>query len=132
MFRQTFSLLYAVQIAGIGVPLDIDSERITYREGISIRKSMRMKGCRGMKYGKGLVDLIKDYLQFMNKSQGKQQLIIAIDDLDLCSANAYKMAEQIRKYLIIPNVCIVISVKIDQLELCVREKKTGSIKTVYL
>ncbi len=37
------------------MPLDIDSGRITYREGISIRKSMRMKGCRGMKYGKGLV-----------------------------------------------------------------------------
>lgn len=78
-----------------------------------------------------LVDLIKDYLQFMNKSQGKQQLIIAIDDLDLCSANAYKMAEQIRKYLIIPNVCIVISVKIDQLELCVREKKLEEFKMMY-
>ena len=47
-----------------------------------------------------LTELIKDYLNFMETRDGKKQLIIAIDDLDLCSANAYKMTEQIRKYLI--------------------------------
>ncbi len=78
-----------------------------------------------------LTELIKDYLDFMEKRQGKKQLIIAIDDLDLCNSNAYKMAEQIRKYLIIPQVCIVISIRIEQLELCVREKNLKEFKQLY-
>ena len=78
-----------------------------------------------------LTELIKDYLNFMETRDGKKQLIIAIDDLDLCSANAYKMTEQIRKYLIIPHVCIVISVKIEQLELCIREKNLKEFQEIY-
>lgn len=78
-----------------------------------------------------LAKLIKDYLDFMETPQGKKQLIIAIDDLDLCSANAYKMTEQIRKYLIIPHVSIVISVKIEQLELCIREKNLKEFQEIY-
>ena len=69
--------------------------------------------------------LLELYLEFMDNSRNKkcrkQQIIIAIDDLDLCSSNAYKMAEQIRKYLILPQVVIVMAVKIEQLELCVQE-----------
>ncbi len=79
-----------------------------------------------------LARLIFDYLEFMNEGNaGDCQLILAIDDLDLCSANAYKMAEQIRKYLIIPHVLIVISVKIDQLELCIREQNLHDFKKLY-
>lgn len=78
-----------------------------------------------------LTELIKDYLNFMETRDGKKQLIIAIDDLDLCSANAYKMTEQIRKYLVIPHVCIVISVKIEQLELCIREKNLKEFQEIY-
>ena len=70
-----------------------------------------------------LTKLITEYLKFMQGDSNKDSyLILAIDDLDLCSSNAYKMAEQIRKYLIIPHVVIVMSVKIDQLELCVWEQ----------
>lgn len=78
---------------------------------------------------KELKDLITKYLEVMEKYDnnyteecGIRRLIIAIDDLDLCSINAYKMAEQIRKYLIIPNVIIIMAVKIDQLELCIEER----------
>ncbi len=78
-----------------------------------------------------LSKLIAEYLSFMDQSEKQHQLIIAIDDLDLCSANAYKMAEQIRKYLMIPNVSIVISVKIDQLELCIREKNLKDFEEIY-
>lgn len=69
-----------------------------------------------------LIRLISYYLEFLGGGKENQQLIIAIDDLDLCSANAYKMTEQIRKYLIIPHVTIVMCVRIEQLELCIREK----------
>lgn len=80
-----------------------------------------------------LSKLVKEYLEFKAKNQNKEvpQMIIAIDDLDLCSSNAYKMAEQIRKYLVIPNVSIVISVKIDQLELCIRERNLRDFEKTY-
>lgn len=67
--------------------------------------------------------LIKIYLEFMVSGNGKKKLLIAIDDLDLCNANAYKMAEQIRKYLIIPDVVIIMALKIEQLQMCVQEEK---------
>ncbi len=79
-----------------------------------------------------LTKLITEYLKFMQGDSNKDSyLILAIDDLDLCSSNAYKMAEQIRKYLIIPHVVIVMSVKIDQLELCVREQNLHDYEKLY-
>ena len=75
--------------------------------------------------------LVKEYLEVMGGGEKGRQLLLAIDDLDLCSANAYRMAEQIRKYLIIPHVFIVISVKIEQLELCIREKNLKDFQEIY-
>lgn len=83
-----------------------------------------------------LEKLIIMYLDVMVKEQRKCQaktnasLLVAIDDLDLCSSHVYKMAEQIRKYLILPNVVIVMAVKIEQLELCVQEKNLKNFKNV--
>ena len=78
--------------------------------------------------------LIKQYLIFIRKSgsegREKQNLIIAVDDLDLCNSNAYKMAEQIRKYLIIPQIVIVMAVRIEQLELCVEENTIAGFKGI--
>lgn len=78
--------------------------------------------------------LIKQYLTFVRKSsaeeRGKQNLIIAVDDLDLCNSNAYKMAEQIRKYLIIPQIVIVMAVRIEQLEMCVEENTIAEFKGI--
>lgn len=81
-----------------------------------------------------LQELIKQYLAFIKKCSDreneKERLIIAIDDLDLCNSNAYKMAEQIRKYLIIPQIIIIMAVKIEQLELCVEENTIAEFKGV--
>lgn len=78
--------------------------------------------------------LIKQYLIFVRKSgsegREKQNLIIAVDDLDLCNSNAYKMAEQIRKYLIIPQIVIVMAVRIEQLEMCVEENTIAGFKGI--
>lgn len=79
--------------------------------------------------------LIQMYLETMMKAKGVRNekdgnIIIAIDDLDLCSSHAYKMAEQIRKYLILPNVVIVMAVKVEQLEMCVKEKNLADYKNV--
>ena len=78
-----------------------------------------------------LKKLIGLYLKFMLGSNGERgRLLIAIDDLDLCSVNAYKMAEQIRKYLIIPNVIIVMAIKVEQLQLCVQEENFRSYRNI--
>ena len=83
-----------------------------------------------------LEKLVTMYLEVMMKVQKPQKekksksLLIAIDDLDLCSNHAYKMAEQIRKYLILPNVAIVMAVKIEQLELCVWEQNFKNYENV--
>ncbi len=72
-----------------------------------------------------LSDLIDMYLKFRigDKNAGdRSKLVIAIDDLDLCSDQVYQMAEEIRKYLIIPNVVIVMALRIEQLEDCICEK----------
>ena len=73
-----------------------------------------------------LWELVRMYISVMSNGKNEKRksgcLLIAIDDLDLCSFHAYKMAEQIRKYLIIPNVVIVMALKIEQLKLCVQEQ----------
>ena len=69
--------------------------------------------------------LIEMYLEFRmcEKNAGdKNKLVITIDDLDLCSDKVYQMTEEIRKYLILPNVIIVMALRIGQLEDCICEK----------
>lgn len=56
-------------------------------------------------------DLISQYLDYKKK----KHLVIAIDDLDLNMTEAYRMAEQIRKYLCVKHCTVLISLKIDQL-----------------
>ncbi len=79
-----------------------------------------------------LKNLIKIYLDYMMEERDSEnkKLLIAIDDLDLCNANAYKMAEQIRKYLIIPDVVIVMAVKVEQLQMCVQEENFRNYRNV--
>lgn len=80
-----------------------------------------------------LRDLIRQYTSFMHlvetgtKTEGGK-MILAIDDLDLCCSEAYRMAEQIRKYLILPNVVIVMAIKLEQLQLCVEENNRKAFR----
>lgn len=65
----------------------------------------------GIELGKCIKDLISDYLAMM----GKDHLIIRIDDIDLNMSQAYKMCEQLRKYIVSERCLVMISVKIEQL-----------------
>ena len=65
-----------------------------------------------------VMELIKEYL----RQRGKKLLVISIDDLDLNIRAAYKMMEQIRKYLMIPQVVIVMAVNARQLSICVEHQ----------
>lgn len=60
---------------------------------------------------KSLKNLVDCYLSYF----GKDVLVIPVDDIDNNTEQAYQMMEQIRKYLIQPNVIILISFKLEQL-----------------
>lgn len=58
-------------------------------------------------------NLIDKFMKYMGKE--KAILLIPVDDIDLYSKAATIMVEQIRKYLVLPNVLVVMAVKLDQL-----------------
>ena len=57
--------------------------------------------------------LVDTYLRFVKKEGGV--LVLSIDDIDLNLSEADTMAEQIRKYLVTPNIVILFAAKLDQL-----------------
>ena len=63
---------------------------------------------------KNIYDLITCYLEFMDIPISGS-LLILVDDMDLHTLYAREMVEQIRKYLIHPNVVILMALKMDQL-----------------
>lgn len=65
----------------------------------------------GMRLAKCLSDLFQQYLKY----RGKKRLIIAIDDLDLNMTEAYRMSEQLRKYLNNKHCVITIAMKSQQM-----------------
>lgn len=69
-----------------------------------------------------LIDMYLEFRMYEKNAGEKNKLVIAIDDLDLCSDKVYQMTEEIRKYLILPNVIIVMALRIEQLEDCMCEK----------
>lgn len=75
-----------------------------------ISDSMEMK--------KNIMNLVRLYLNYKKK----QMLVISIDDLDLNLKDVYNVAEQLRKYFMIPQIMIVMAVNINQLTLCVERE----------
>lgn len=65
----------------------------------------------GVDLKKSVQRLIDEFLRFY----GKKVLLISIDDIDQNFSRAYEMAEQLRKYLILPGVIIQMAAKMDQL-----------------
>lgn len=59
-----------------------------------------------------LQSLVYTYLRYV----GKDVLLVLIDDMDLHTSRGYVMLEKIRKYLILNNVIILVSMKLDQME----------------
>ena len=99
----------------------------------SIEKISKMG--ESLRLRRDLSNLVKLYLDYMMPEDSRNQytskkLLIAIDDPDMCNANAYKMAEQIRKYLIIPDIVIVMALKVEQLQLCVQEENFKNYSNV--
>lgn len=69
-----------------------------------------------------IIELVRKYLSIFAGDNQKNFLIIPIDDLDINIKYAYKITEQIRKYLIIPNVIIIMAINIEQLKKCIEKE----------
>lgn len=66
-------------------------------------------------------NLVESYIKYM--SNGKEgYLVISVDDIDMNLRVGEKMLEDIRKYLIIPNVIILMAVKMEQLKQIVQQR----------
>lgn len=87
----------------------------------SLQKIARIGDSTNLK--KEMQKLVKSYLELFLKDAENRFLIVPIDDLDINIEYAYKISEQIRKYLMIPHVVIIMAVKVEQLKQC--------IETVY-
>ncbi|MCR6514458.1 KAP family NTPase [Clostridium sp. LY3-2] len=74
--------------------------------------------------------LIKKYIEYMNiRSETKNKfLVISIDDLDMNFKVGEKMLEDIRKYLILPNVVILMAIRFEQLEEVIGQKFSNDLK----
>lgn len=65
----------------------------------------------GVNLHKTIKELFDAYLKYV----GKDLLVISIDDLDLNMTEAYRMSEQLRKYLNNDKCILMVSVKVEQL-----------------
>jgi energy-coupling factor transporter ATP-binding protein EcfA2 len=92
-------------------------EKLEYDYEGSIQKIAHIGDSTMLK--KHMYELVSEYLSLMGKTHMQNFLVIPMDDLDINIELAYKMSEQIRKYLLIPNVIIVMAIKIEQLKYCV-------------
>ena len=71
----------------------------------------------GVNLAEGIHDLVCSFLKFM----GKDNLVISIDDIDLNISEGYTMMEQLRKYVILPNVLILMSLNLDQMRTVIQQ-----------
>lgn len=67
---------------------------------------------------KDIGNLVQSYLKFSKN----QILVIPIDDIDLHSACAYRMVEEIRKYLVQYNIIVLMALKLDQLDYVIKKE----------
>lgn len=69
----------------------------------------------GLASGINLRESVQNLIRCFLRLFDKHFIILPIDDIDLNTRQAYVMAEQVRKYLIMPELIIFIACKIDQL-----------------
>lgn len=74
----------------------------------------------GVELNRSLSRLVDCYLKFT----GRKTLLVVIDDLDLNIEASYRMMEEIRKYLVLPNVIILLGAKLNQLKLGISSSYT--------
>ena len=72
----------------------------------------------GIELKKSIKTLVDNYLKYFSSNDNQNinnYLVIPLDDIDQNLCHGYTMIEQIRKYLMHPNVIILLATKIEQL-----------------
>lgn len=129
--------------------LDCEDDNHVEKKRVLIRSFQKVKDALdGMNYSRHTNDSIDGLNQMANTMELKQDiqaliynyadyfrnphgvLVIAVDDIDLQTTHAYRMIEQIRKYLILPNVVILMAVKLSQLTDIIRQHYYDEYKTL--
>ena len=83
----------------------------------------------GVELKENLRCLLKLYADYFHKDR----VLICIDDLDLNVTEGYQMCEEIRKYLSLPNACLVlISIKVEQMAEVVQSYLRSNIKDIIV
>lgn len=78
-------------------------------------------------------NLVEKYLKFIqeiNKDNSEYILVIQIDDADLNTKYAFEIAEEIRKYLIIPNVIVMMALHVGTLSRTIQQHYIEEYKTL--
>ena len=96
-FKDAKQAIYFLNGRALNKPIDELEELGRLSDGVNLRRIM--------------CELVDSYLDFA----GKKCLIVGIDDLDINIRQAYDMMEQIRKYLLLPNMVILLAAKYEQL-----------------
>lgn len=78
-----------------------------------------------------LITSYLDYMEDEGNTEREKFLTITIDDLDMNIAAGEKMIEDIRKYLIIPKVVIMMAVKFEQLEEVIKQKNIKDLNALF-
>jgi len=90
-----------------------DNRSSKYDEGLDVLADLR----DGSRLKLELTELVDDLLQFQCLDTSKNPyLIIQIDDTDMNIQHAYSILEDIRKYLVIPRVIIVMAANLPHLK----------------
>lgn len=80
--------------------------------------------------------LVDYFLQFMSAIENKRcinkcsALVIMIDDADLNTKNAYSIAEEIRKYLVLPQILVLMSVHVGTLSRIIEQYYLQQYSTI--
>lgn len=74
--------------------------------------------------------LIEKFLHYMNNNGEKYHLVIPIDDLDMNIKAGEQMLEDIRRYLISPQVVILMAVKFEQVNEVVKQRNIEQLHSL--
>lgn len=99
------------------VPMDLEDE-LEFMEDRECGDTFRVQ----------LYKLFEDYLQYMAPKK-QALLVISIDDADVNTARVYDLLEDVRKYLQMPNVVVMMATNMTQLESTVEQHFLEQYKT---
>lgn len=83
------------------------------------------------KCGSKIQDRMRQNCACAPMDSGLSYLIVPIDDIDTSIHNAYRLAEELRNYFMLPNVIVVMALKVEQLSDALEQRFINEFKDLY-